>query len=154
MRVYFKAAMTVGRLGLEPADARALAAEPRCVALSDDGDPIADAAVMEAVCRAAASAGIIVTPHSEDSPRALQLIAEGSDPGFASGPPYTNEVAWIERDLRAAERAGCRIHVSHVSLARGLEVVERHRREGVTCEVAPTICCWRRRTTRRARCRR
>jgi len=137
VHVYFKAAMTAGRLGLEPADAEALAAEPRCVALSDDGDPVADAAVMDAVCRAAAAAGIVVTPHSEDSPHALQLIAEGSDPGFAPGAPYTNEAAWVERDLRAAQRAGCRIHVSHVSLARSLEVIERRRREGVSCEVTP-----------------
>ena len=137
VRVYFKAAMTAGRLGLTPSDAAALAREPRCVALSDDGDPVADAAVMEAVCRAAAAAGIVVTPHSEDSPRALKLMGEGSDAGFAPGAPYANEAAWVERDLRAAERAGCRIHLSHVSLARSFEVIERFRREGVTCEVTP-----------------
>jgi len=139
VRVYFKAAMTRDRDGCEPADVAALARESRVVALSDDGDPIADAAVMESVCRAAAAAGIVVTPHSEDSPRALERIAAGADPGFVPGKPYTNEAAWIERDLRAAARAGCRMHVSHVSLAASVQVIEQHRRghPAITWEVAP-----------------
>ncbi len=87
VRVYFKAAMTAGRLGLAPADAAALAAEPRCVALSDDGDPIADAAVMEAVCRAAACGR-----HHRDAPLgglAARAPAHrrGRDPGFAPARP-------------------------------------------------------------------
>jgi dihydroorotase len=94
---------------------------------------------MDAVCHAAAAAGILLTPHCEDSPRALEMIAEGRDPGFEPGPPYSNEAAWVERDVRAALRAGCRIHVSHVSLARSLEAIERCRCEGaaVTFEVTP-----------------
>ena len=139
VHVYFKAAMTAGRLGRQPSDAAALAREPRVVALSDDGDPVADAAVMDAVCRAAAAAGIIITPHCEDSARALLMMAEGCSPGFVPGRPYANEAGWVERDVRAAGRAGCRIHVSHVSLAHSVDLIERYRRgrTGVTYEVAP-----------------
>lgn len=139
VHVYFKAAMTAGRLGRHPSDAAALAREPRAVALSDDGDPVADAAVMDAVCRAAAAAGIIIAPHCEDSARALMMMVEGCSPGFVPGRPYANEAGWIERDVRAAERAGCRIHVSHVSLAHSVDLIERYRRgrTGVTYEVAP-----------------
>ena len=139
VHVYFKAAMTAGRLGLQPSDAAALAREPRVVALSDDGDPVPDAGVMDAVCRAAAAAGIILTPHCEDSARALMMMVEGCSPGFVPGRPYANEAGWIERDIRAAVYAGCRIHVSHVSLAHSVELIERYRRglSGVTYEVAP-----------------
>ena len=139
VHVYFKAAMTVGRQGRQPSDAAALAREPRMVALSDDGDPVADAAVMDAVCRAAAAAGIIITPHCEDSARALMMMVEGCSPGFVPSRPYANEAGWIERDVRAAEHAGCIIHVSHVSLAHSVDLIERCRRgrDGITYEVTP-----------------
>jgi dihydroorotase len=94
---------------------------------------------MDAVCRAAAAADIVLTPHCEDSPRTLRMMSQGHNPGFVPGRPYANEAAWIERDVRAAQRAGCRMHVSHVSLARSVEVIENYRRDhrGITYEVAP-----------------
>ncbi len=138
VRVYFKAAMTAGRLGREPSDVAALAREESVVALSDDGDPLVDPAVMERVCLLAAKAGILLTPHCEDSPKALAQIAAGADPGFRPGEPGTNEARYIERDLRIAARYGCRIHFSHVSLARSVECIEACQpRTSVTYEVTP-----------------
>jgi dihydroorotase len=136
--VRFKATMTRGRRGGEPTDAAALA-EAGAVALSDDGDPIVEPSVQEAVCRAAAEAGLPVAPHCEDSTRALERIRDGADPGFEPGPAHTNEARYIDRDIRAAMSAGCRIHVSHVSLARSVSTIERLREAGaeVTWEAAP-----------------
>ena len=137
VRVYCKAAMTVGRMGLEPTDASALAAVAGVVALSDDGDPVVDPDVMEQACRAAAGAHIVVSPHCEDSPRAIELMESGADPGFEPLGPFANEVRYVERDLELARRAGCRIHVSHVSLAESLEALLRRKSLRVSFEVAP-----------------
>jgi dihydroorotase len=142
VNVYFKAAMTVGREGREPTRIADLAREPVVVALSDDGDPLVDPAVMAAVCRAAAEAGIPVSPHEEDSPRSLRAYNEGKDPGFEPAAAFANEANYVRRDLDIARRAGCRVHFSHVSRADVLALIGEARRSGefasrVSLEAAP-----------------
>ena len=142
VRVYCKAAMTRDRAGKEPNDVAALAREDAVVALSDDGDPVVDAALMGEVCRAAAEHDVLLSPHCEDSPRALKQLAAGVYAGFSPGAPYANEAAYVARDLELAREAGCRIHFSHVSLARSVAAIERYgvdapRAEAVTFEVTP-----------------
>ena len=142
VHVYFKAAMTRGRAGREAGDFESLAACPNVVALSDDGDPVTDAALMEEICRRAAAAGLPLSPHCEDSRRALEDYGAGAQPGFEVGPPYSNEANYVARDLALAARTGCRVHFSHVSLARSVELIEQYRAGGrsaadVTFEVTP-----------------
>jgi len=141
VRVYFKATMTRGRQGTEPGDYESLAEVPWVVALSDDGDPVVSAAVMEEVCRRASRSGLLLSPHCEDSPRALDGYRAGLDPGFEPGEPYTNEAGYVARDLELARRAGARIHFSHVSLGGSVELIKRARlgrpEAGVTFEVTP-----------------
>ncbi len=123
VRVYLKAAMTLGRRGGEPSDVAALAREAAVVALSDDGDPVVDPKVMEQVCCLAARHRMLLAPHCEDSPRALAAYEAGASPGFAPGPPYFNEAGYVERDLALAARRGARIHFSHVSMARSVRAI-------------------------------
>ncbi len=123
VNVYFKAAMTAGRRGETPTDIAALAREEAVVALSDDGDPLVDPAVMREVCERAARAGILLAPHCEDSPASLRKAAAGLSPGFEPGPPYANEANYVERDAQLAAEVSCSIHFSHVSLARSAEVL-------------------------------
>ncbi|MHC4480892.1 MAG: dihydroorotase, partial [Planctomycetota bacterium] len=140
VHVYFKAAMTKGRAGAEPNDVASLAAEERIVALSDDGDPIVEAALMERICERAADCDILLAPHCEDSPRALAALAAGAEPGFDPAAPYENEANYVERDLRMAERCGCRIHFSHLSMGRSVRAVRAAAEGGTvraTCEVTP-----------------
>ncbi len=142
VNVCFKAAMTEGRRGEKPTDVAALAQHESVAALSDDGDPVVDPAVMEDVCREAARADIPVTPHCEDSPAALQKRAAGVLSGFEPDAPNTNEANYVKRDLELAARAGCRIHFSHVSLARTVDIIKQFRttRNGApaaTFEVTP-----------------
>jgi dihydroorotase len=142
VHVYLKAAMTVGREGREPTPIADLAREPAVVALSDDGDPLVDPAVMESVCRAAKAADIAISPHEEDSAESLRAYAEGSDPGFAPGPPFRNEANYVLRDLALAAEIGCRIHFSHVSRADVLALIRDARSSakpgaGPSLEVAP-----------------
>jgi len=141
VRILFKAAMTRGRAGREPVDVAALAAMPEVVALSDDGDPIVDPAVAGEVMRLAAKAGIVVSPHCEDSRPSLAAIAAGADPGFTPGAAFTNEARWIRRDAELALRHGCAIHFSHVSLAASAAYIQRTIAENpdaqITWELAP-----------------
>lgn len=141
-RVYLKAAMTRGRAGREPADFAALAKEPSVVALSDDGDPVTDAEVMAELCRLAARHGLLLSPHCEDSPRAIQDCRRGARTGFTLGEPFCNEASYVARDLELACAAGCRIHFSHVSLRRSVELIEQYRQGDaipgrITFEVTP-----------------
>jgi len=142
VRVRVKAAMTRGRAGRAPSDIEALARVPSVVALSDDGDPVTRKGVMEEVARRAARAGLPLSPHCEDSPRALQDYRAGADPGFEPGPPYENETRYIERDIQLAARWGCRVHFSHVSLRSSVELIRRFRdgrpeARNVSFEVTP-----------------
>jgi dihydroorotase len=142
VQVYFKAAMTVGRKGTELTRIADLAREPAVVALSDDGDPLVDPSVMEAVCRAATEAAIVVSPHEEDSPSALRAYEAGVDPGFRPAAAFENEANYVRRDLAIAERTGCRIHFSHVSRADVLALIAEARASGafdgrVSLEAAP-----------------
>jgi len=141
IRVYLKAAMTKGRAGKAPVDFGTLAAMPEVAAFSDDGDPVVSVRTMEEVCRAAAEANALLTPHCEDSPQALRNLLE-VDPGFQPQEPYTNESQYIERDLGLAERHRCRIHFSHVSLGGSVRAITDFRRrsaaaDNVTFEVTP-----------------
>ena len=138
LAVYFKATMTAGRRGQEPSDIAGLAAEPSVVALSDDGDPVVAATVMAEVCRLAAEHRILLAPHCEDSPRALEDFAAGVDAGFAPAGPYCNEANYIRRDMGLAGRADCRIHFSHVSLGAAVEIIEAGQAAGAcTYEATP-----------------
>ncbi len=140
--VYFKAAMTAGREGLQIAEYDDLARLPEVVALSDDGDPVHSFAVMKEVCRRAAPYGLPLSPHCEDSPRALAEYKKGRNPGFRLGKAYTNEKLYVERDGELACRYGNDIHFSHLSLLSSLNVVRKLKdggsgRSRVTCEVTP-----------------
>lgn len=141
VRVYLKAAMTRARRGVEPTEIAALAGEEIVVALSDDGDPVVDARIAEQVCAEAARCGIVVSPHEEDSPHSLEQLRADVDPGFAPAPPYENEINYIARDLAISARTGCRLHVSHVSLAASVAAIKQARAASdagaVTFEVAP-----------------
>ena len=143
VRIYLKAAMTEGRSGRRLTDFASLSEIESVVALSDDGDPVVDPEVMENVCRRAAALDLLLSPHCEDSPQALDTYDGGSEPGFSPGAAYTNESAYIARDLKLASRHGCRIHFSHVSLRRSVEHIRSHRRSAgepasrVTFEAAP-----------------
>ncbi len=142
VRTYFKAAMTRGRQGREVSDYGSLAPAPGVAALSDDGDPVSSLSVMEQVCSNAARWRLLLSPHCEDSPRALADFAAGVDPGFTPGRAFTNETLYVVRDMLLAGKYGCNIHFSHLSLASSIEALAGRRggmNEGVriSCEATP-----------------
>ena len=126
-RVYPIGAITRDRAGETPCDYRALA-RAGAVAFSDDGDTIANAAVLrQAALDAAGVPGVFIS-HCEDA--ALKAAACGD--GLA-------EDVVVARDLLIATETGKAWHVAHATTELALDLVRWARAHGarVTCEVTP-----------------
>jgi len=117
-------------------------AKAGCVAFSDDGDPVADAGLMRRALEWCLMLGLPLSCHEEDrnlscggcmneSPLSLRLGLKGF-PGVA-------EDVMIARDIELARFTKGKVHICHVSTARGVELIRRAKNDGIniTCEVAP-----------------
>ncbi|HEX6032275.1 MAG TPA: dihydroorotase, partial [Tepidiformaceae bacterium] len=133
--------VTRGREGAQLADLSELAAAG-CVAFSDDGSPVADARLMRNALALAGTLGLPISEHSDDP----QLSAGGvmnegavSERLGLAGQPPAAEVTAIARNIALCEATGARLHIAHVTTARGLELVAEAKQRGlpVTCEVTP-----------------
>ncbi len=141
VRLFPVAAATVGLLGREPAEyegqKRAGAA-----AVSDDGRPVRDDAVMARCMAAAARAGLPILDHATHGPDpGGGVVHEGacSRARGLPGLPREEEDALVERDIRLCEDSGHPIHIQHLSTAGAAARVRAARARGapVTAEAAP-----------------
>ncbi len=135
------AALTRGQEGKLLADAAALKAAG-AVMLTDDGRTNEDAGVLRRGLEYAQALGLVISVHAEDATlRGDGVMNEGavSERLGLPGNPVTAEAARIARDLEIVAVTGARLHVQHLSSARGLNLVREAKRRGlpVTCEVAP-----------------
>lgn len=142
VRVFPIGCVTRGRAGKEMAELTELAAAG-CVAFSDDGSPVANARVMRNALSLAAALHLPISEHSDDpSLSANGAMNEGrvSDRLGLPGQPAAAEIAAIARNIALCEITGGRLHLAHVTTARGLEMVAdaKARGLGVTCEVTPS----------------
>jgi allantoinase len=86
---------------------------------------------------------IAVHAESEAITSALtaEILAAGRTDiaAYLESRPIVAEVEAIERAIILAEETGCRLHIVHVSTARGVELVRRAAARGtdVTCETCP-----------------
>ncbi|MGR3318788.1 MAG: dihydroorotase [Candidatus Anammoxibacter sp.] len=134
---YTKACMTKGSIGIEVTDIESLSSKKQVIALSDDGNPVINDHVVDEIFRKAKNAGIVVTPHCEDSPHALDQKKRNET---FSNPPYTNEANYIARDIASAEKTGAQLHISHVSLKESVNIIKKAKDRNlakITCEVTP-----------------
>ena len=114
-----------------------------CVALSDDGSPVADARIMRHALELAAALGLPLSEHSDDPVlNAGGSMNEGrvSERLGLAGQPTAAEVVAIARNIALCEATSARLHIAHVSTARGLELIAEAKSRGVpvTCEVTPS----------------
>ncbi|HYX20732.1 MAG TPA: dihydroorotase [Thermoanaerobaculia bacterium] len=140
-RLYPIGAISKGRNG-EEMTAFGELAEAGAVALSDDGDWLADGALLRHAFEHASLFHLPIVQHAEDrslSERAPMHEGAVSTRLGLSGQPAIAEAAAVARDLLVAETAGGRLHVAHLSTARALELVRRAKEHGlrVTCEATP-----------------
>jgi dihydroorotase len=111
------------------------------VAVSDDGRPVTDGALMRRALEYCRMFDMPVIAHEED----LQLAAGGvMHEGVVAlrlglrGTPAAAEEVMIARDIALAELTGGRLHVAHVSTARSVELIREAQGRGVrvTAEAA------------------
>ena len=114
------------------------------VAFSDDGMPVANAALMRRGMQYARMLGLPLISHCEDR----ELSSGGSmHEGYMStvlglkGIPASAEEVMVAREILLAEETGCRVHIAHVSTAGSVRLVREAKSRGiaVTAEVRPPL---------------
>ncbi len=147
---YSKSAMTKGMMGYRLADIVELK-EAGARAISDDGNPIPGRRLMRNALIKGKEGGILVNPHCEESAlyreRILRRREKRGHQSFClqmpysspGGGAYTSEAGFIKRDIELAEKTEARIHISHVSLAKSVEIIADAKKRGVkvTAEATP-----------------
>ena len=113
-----------------------------CVALSDDGRPVATALLMRRAIEYASMFGMPIIDHCEDQSLKGDGVAhEGPVAAMLGlrGMPGAAESVMVERDIAVAELAGGRVHIAHMSARQSLRAVRAGKHAGiqVTCEVTP-----------------
>ncbi len=140
-RVYPAGCITVGQRGEQLTEVGELL-KAGAVTITDDGRPVSDAGLMRRALEYALSFDCAVAVHCEE----LALSRGGSmNEGLTSsrlgiiGTPRAAEEVMIARDLMLAELTGGRLHIQHVSTARGVEMIRAARARGVrvTAEGTP-----------------
>jgi dihydroorotase len=141
VRVYPIGAITRGQQGVELAEYGDLQ-EAGCVALSDDGKPVASARVMRRALEYARGFGLVVIDHCEEPTLAEQACMNEGPVATRlglRGAPAAGEAIMVERDVLLAELTGGRVHIAHLSAAASVDAVRRGKARGVrvTAEVTP-----------------
>jgi dihydroorotase len=134
-------AITKGSAGEELSAMGAMKAAG-AVALSDDGQPVANSRVMRRAMEFARSYDLPIIDHCEDPG-----LSAGGDmhEGAQSvrwglrGIPSASEDVMVARDLLLAQITGARCHIAHISTVNSVAMVDYARRRGlsVTCEATP-----------------
>ena len=139
--VYPIAAVSVGQQGSELTDVDELV-KAGAVALSDDGVPVQNANLMRDALIKARRNGLAVLSHCEDAEMVRNYaVNEGavSRKLGIPGRPAIAEDLMVMRDAMLAEETSSAVHICHVSTARSVDIVRRHKQRGVriTCETCP-----------------
>jgi dihydroorotase len=140
-RVYPIGAVSIGSNGQQLTEIGDLRAAG-CVALSDDGRPVATALLMRRALEYASMFGMPVIEHAEDPTLKGDGVAhDGPVAGLLGlrGIPAAAESIIVWRDVELAALTGGRVHIAHMSVRQSLAAVRaaKARGLGVTCEVSP-----------------
>lgn len=144
--VYPVACVSKQRMGGELAELGQLV-DGGAVAFTDDGAPVANAALMRQALKYAKMFNRVVMQHCQ----VPELTVGGvMHEGFQSarlglkGMPAAAEDIMVARDIRLAEITGGRLHIQHISAARSVQLVRDAKRRGlvdVTAEACPHHFC-------------
>ncbi len=116
--------------------------ESGAVALSDDGNPVEDSALMGRALLYARTFNLPVISHSED----IKLRGKGSvNEGIMSehlgvvGIPSVAEEIGVSRDVMLAGYYGVKVHIAHVSTSGSVDIIRTAKAAGIniTCETCP-----------------
>ncbi len=141
VRVYPIGAVSRGQQGEQLADIAELK-QAGCVAVTDDGRPVATALLMRRALEYTSMFDMPVIEHCEEQ----TLKADGvAHEGFQAatlglrGIPGEAESIMALRDISLAELTGGAVHIAHMSARQTLDAVRYGKARGtrVTCEVTP-----------------
>ena len=140
-RVYPLGAVSRGSKGELLADIAELK-EAGCVAITDDGHPVATALLMRRAMEYAGMFGMPLIEHCEDPTLKGDAVAhEGYHASTLGlrGMPGACEALGVERGILLSELTGSAFHVAHMSARASLRAVRKGKDAGmrVTCEVTP-----------------
>ncbi len=139
VRVYPIGAVSIGQDGEGLAEIGELV-DAGCVAISDDGYPVATAQLMRKALEYSCMFDIPVIEHCEERSMTVGAVMhEGSVStalGLRGWPAAAEEII-VARDLLLAETTGGRLHLAHLSTAGSMRLVRDAKQRGVnvTCEV-------------------
>lgn len=134
-------AVTLGQKGETLTDFAALKAAG-APALTDDGAPIQNMALLRRAMLAAKALDLPLLDHCEDWDMVQNYaVNEGmvSQKLGLPGRPAVAEELQIMRDVMLAEDTGAHVHICHISTAKGVDIVRQAKARGVrvTCETCP-----------------
>jgi dihydroorotase len=140
-RVYPIGAVSRGQKGEQLADIAELK-QAGCVALTDDGRPVATAMLMRRALEYASMFNLPIIEHCEEQTLKGDGVAhEGYQAATLGlrGIPGAAESIMALRDISLAELTGGVIHIAHMSARQTLDAVRYGKSRGalVTCEVTP-----------------
>lgn len=132
---------TIGRAGESPADIAAMV-EAGAVAISDDGDAIADDEVMHAVLELVKVAKTVFMQHCQDpalTPGSVMNAGPVATRLGLVGWPREAEHELLARDIVINRGVGARYHAQHLSCAESVEHIRKARtaKQPVSGEAAP-----------------
>jgi dihydroorotase len=144
-RVYPIGAVSMGSEGNQLTEIGDLR-QSGCVAITDDGKPVASALLMRRALEYAAMFKMPVIEHCEDpSLKGDGVAHEGTVAAMLGlkGIPSAAESIMAERDISLAELTGGHVHIAHMSARQTLRAVRAGKSHGihVTCEVTPHHFC-------------
>lgn len=134
VRLHPVSAATRGLAGREPAAwAEQIAAG--CVAISDDGKPVHDPAILSSVLAAARDLGVPYLSHAECPALFHGFVHDGEAARKLGlrGIPRECESDCVRAEIAAAAESGAALHVCHISTQASLDAVRRARAQGTRC---------------------
>ncbi len=113
-----------------------------CVAVSDDGYPVATSQLMRKALEYTGIFGIPVIDHCEDCSMTVGASMHEGSVATALGVrgwPSASEEIVVARDLMLAELTAGKLHLAHMSTAGSMRLIRDAKARGlrVTCEVMP-----------------
>jgi dihydroorotase len=141
VRVYPIGAVSKGQLGKELTEFGAMV-RAGCVAISDDGIPVANAKLFRRALEYAHTFGLTVIDHCEDPDLAGGgVMNEGKLAAVLGlrGIPRQAEYIMVGRDIALCELTGGNLHLAHVSTKESVALVRQAKKRGlpVTAETCP-----------------
>lgn len=140
-RVYPIGAVSMGLEGERLAEIGEMR-EAGIVAVSDDGMPVNDSALMRRALEYSSMFDLPVIAHEEDCGLACGGVMNEGSMSFRlglKGMPAAAEEVMVARDIALVERTGGRLHVAHVSTVGSIHLIREAKARGlpVSAEVTP-----------------